>query len=219
MFTLIGILMALETRHRTGEGQFVDVSMLDSMISAMASNFAYFSGNGVVPGPMGTRFGAIVPYRGFATADREIVIAVASPKLWVEFCSAIGRPDLAKNPDYATNALRVLNRDVLEPLIAGIFRSNTSAYWIEQLRTAGIPCAPVRTIDEVARDPQVAERGMLPDIEGFRVTGPPIKFSATPGCVTTRAPKLGEHTRPALSELLGLDDATLCRLAAGGVIP
>jgi crotonobetainyl-CoA:carnitine CoA-transferase CaiB-like acyl-CoA transferase len=218
MFAIIGILLAVEARNRTGAGQFVDVSMLDSMISAMASNYAYFSGSGLVPGPLGTRFGAIVPYRGFPTSDREIVIAVASNKLWRDFCIAIEKPEWAENPEYATNALRVKHRETLEPAIAAIFRSNTSAYWVERLCVHGIPCAPVRTLDEVAADPQVAERGMLPDIDGFRVTGPPVKFSATPGSVPRRAPQLGEHTAELLKELLGLTDSDVAGLLQRGAI-
>ncbi len=218
MFALIGILMAIEARHRSGKGQFVDVSMLDSMISAMVSNFAYFTGNGVVPSAMGTRFGAIVPYRGFATADRDLVIAVASAKLWPEFCKAIGRPELAEDPRYATNALRVENRDELEALLAEIFRSRPCADWIEKLRARGIPCTPVRTFDEVAADPQAAARGMFPVVDGFRLTGPPVKFSETPGCPGRRAPRLGEHTCEALQELLGLDGAALEELLRLGAI-
>src|SRR5262249_38293234 len=107
MFALIGILLALQARQHTGAGQFVDVSMLDSMISAMSSNFAYFVGSGNIPEPMGTAFATIVPYRGFPTKDREIIIAVATQKLWLEFCEAIERPDLSTNPDYASNGLRV----------------------------------------------------------------------------------------------------------------
>ena len=137
MFGLIGILLALQARERTGEGQFVDVSMLDSMISAMGSSFAYFLGSGLVPKPLGTSFATIVPYRGFPTRDREIIIAVASQKLWQEFCVAIDRPELADDPDYASNQLRVKNRGVLEPLITEIFRSNTCAYWIRNCALAG----------------------------------------------------------------------------------
>ncbi len=223
MFALIGILMAITARNRTGEGQFVDVSMFDSMISAMASNYANFFGANsdgarVVPGPLGTRFGTIVPYRGFPTGDRDIVIAVASQKLWVDFCGAIGRPELADDPDYSTNALRVKNREVLEPMIAGIFRTQPSAYWASKFRACGIPCAPVRTLDEVAADPQAAERGMFPVLEGFTVTGPPVKLSATPGSIPRPAPRLGEHTREALVELLGCDGAVLDRLESSGVI-
>ena len=218
MFAMIGILLALEARNRTGAGQFVDVAMLDSMISAMASNFANYFGSGVVPDSMGTRFGTIVPYRGFPTADRDIVIAVASQKLWQDFCIAIERTDLADHPDYATNALRVKNREALESLIAGIFRSDTAAHWIGRLRARGIPCTPVRKFDEVAADAQTSERGMFPVIGGFPVTGPPVKFSATPGSVRRPAPKLGEHSREILHELLGLDDSELDRLYAAGVI-
>jgi len=218
MFSIIGILLALEARNRTGAGQFVDVSMLDSMMSAMSSNYAYFTGSGLVPEPLGTRFGAIVPYRGFPTADRDIVIAVASAKLWQDFCVAIEKPEWTENPDYATNALRVKNRETLEPAIASIFRSNTSAYWVKKLAAHGIPCAPVRTLDEVAADPQVADRGMLPVIGGFRVTGPPVKFSATPGNVPRRAPRLGEHSSELLSEVLGLNEAQIAKLIASGAI-
>jgi crotonobetainyl-CoA:carnitine CoA-transferase CaiB-like acyl-CoA transferase len=167
---------------------------------------------------MGTRFGTIVPYRGFPTADRDIVIAVASNKLWVDFCGAIGRPDLARHPDYATNALRVKNRGVLEPLITSIFRSQPSAYWVAQFRACGIPCAPERTLDEVADDPQTTEREMFPVMDGFTVTGPPVKFSATPGRIPRPAPRLGEHTREALTELLGYDDTKLDALVSSGVI-
>lgn len=219
MFSLIGILLALEARNRTGEGQFVDVSMLDSMISAMASNFANFAGTGVVPEALGTRFSTIVPYRGFPTADRDIVIAVASVKLWPEFCKAIDRTDLIDHPDYATNPLRVKNRAVLETLIADTFRTAPSAVWIEKLSARGIPCAPVRTFDEVLADPQTAHREMFPEIDGFRVTGPPVKFSKTPGQVRRPAPRLGEHTRESLTELLNLDDSALDRLTESGVIP
>lgn len=223
MFALIGILMAIESRHRTGEGQFVDVSMLDSMISAMASNFANFFGGlscgaTAIPGAMGTRFGTIVPYRGFPTADRDIVIAVASNKLWIDFCGAIGRPDLAESPDYATNALRVEHRDVLEPLISEIFKAKPSAYWVETFRECGIPCAPEKTLDEVAADPQANERGMFPEAGGIRVTGPPVKFSATPGAIPRRAPHLGEHSAEILQELLGLDASKVAELKSAGVV-
>jgi crotonobetainyl-CoA:carnitine CoA-transferase CaiB-like acyl-CoA transferase len=218
MFALIGTLLALEARNKSGVGQFVDVSMLDSMISAMASNFANFVGSGVVPGAMGTRFGTIVPYRGFPTADRDIVIAVASTKLWPEFCKAIDRVEWIDHPDYATNPLRVKNREELEGSITDLFRTAPSAVWIEKLGAYGIPCAPVRTLDEVTGDPQTAVREMFPEIDGFRVTGPPVKFSATPGRIPRGAPRLGAHTREALSELLGLDAAALDRLAESGVV-
>jgi CoA:oxalate CoA-transferase len=138
--------------------------------------------------------------------------------LWIDFCGAIGRPDLAENPDYATNALRVKNRGVLEPLITGIFQSKPCAHWIKQFRACGIPCSAVRTLDEVAADPQTAERQMFPVMDGFPVTGPPVKFSKTPGAIPRPAPHLGQHTREALAELLGCDESALDLLESSGVI-
>src|SRR5580700_4287347 len=158
MFAIIGIQLALEARHKTGEGQFVDVSMMDGMISAMASNYAFYFGSGIIPEPMGTRFATIVPYRGFPTRDREIVIAVASQKLWRTFCTALGRSDRADHADDATNPLRVENRRVLEPLITEILRTRTSAEWSKIFAAHGIPCSPVRNLEEVLNNPQAAAR-------------------------------------------------------------
>src|SRR5712692_213337 len=156
MFAALGILMALHARERTGVGQFVDVSMLDGMISAMGSNFANYLGSGVVPGPMGTAFKAIVPYRTFPTADRDIAIAGASDKLWAAFCRAIEMPELAEDPRYASNALRVENRGTLEPLLMEVLRKATSQEWQERFDRCGVPCEPVRTREEVCADPQCA---------------------------------------------------------------
>jgi crotonobetainyl-CoA:carnitine CoA-transferase CaiB-like acyl-CoA transferase len=216
MFALVGILMALRAREQSGIGQLVDISMLDGMISAMSSNYAFFTGTGQLPLPMGSGFATIVPYRAYPCSDREIVIAVASPKLWTDFCSAIDRTDLANHPDYANNPQRVKNRDTLEPIIEAIFLSNTCAHWVAQLAKWGIPCTPVRTLEEVVQDPQTKAREMFQSMDSFRVTGPPVKFSATPGRIPRRAPMLGEHTREALEELLELDGDSLDHLAARG---
>ena len=211
MFALTGILMALAAREKSGEGQLVDVSMLDGMISAMASNYAYFLGSGQVPVPMGTAFATIVPYAGFPAADGEIVIAIASDKLWLTFCEAMAQPAWAHDPRYSTNALRVAHRGDLEPAICAIFREKPTAYWQTLFRKYGIPCAPVRNLQAVFDDPQAAARDMFPTLQHptagpVQVTGLPIKFSATPGQITTAAPLLGQHTRTALRDLLGIED-------------
>lgn len=213
MFALTGILMALHSRQTTGVGQYVDVSMFDGMISAMASNFAYYFGSGQVPVPMGTAFATIVPYAGFPVADGEIVIAVASDKLWIDFCEALHRPDWAADPRYATNALRVANREDLEPAIVDLFRQQPTKHWQQLFRQHGIPCAPVRNLQAVVNDPQSAARDMFPTVQhptagAVRVTGLPIKLSATPGAIGTAAPRIGQHTHAALRDLLGLEDFT-----------
>lgn len=223
LFAAIGILLALRVRDTTGEGQYVDVSMLDSMISTMTSNYVGYLGSGVIPRPMGTAFPTVVPYRVFHAQDRAIAIAVGSEKLWSAFCRAIGRPDLEKHPDYASNAERIRNRAVLEPLLDGVFSARPVAEWIERLQGAGVPASMVRNFQEVAEHPQSAVRQMFPVLDHVtagphRVTGSPVKLSQTPGGPGAPAPLLGEHTGWTLQELLGLDASSVSALAARGVI-
>jgi crotonobetainyl-CoA:carnitine CoA-transferase CaiB-like acyl-CoA transferase len=223
LFAMIGILLALRVKERTGIGQFVDVSMLDSMISTMSSNYASYLGSGIVPQPMGTAFPTVVPYRVFQTQDRAIAIAVGSDKLWCTFCEEIERPELEKYPDYATNAARIRNRGVLEPLLEDVFRQRTAAEWIGRLQGAGIPASLVRNFQEVVEHPQCDVRQMFPTLQHpvfgpHRVSGTPVKLSETPGGTGAAAPLLGEHTAHALAELLGLDGTTLDALAARGII-
>jgi crotonobetainyl-CoA:carnitine CoA-transferase CaiB-like acyl-CoA transferase len=223
LFAVIGIQMALKHRDRTGAGQFVDVSMLDGMISAMSSNYMTYLGSGQAPRPLGTGFPTVVPYRVFHARDGAFSIAVGSEKLWAAFCTTIGDPELESHPDYATNALRIQNRRPLEKTLEEIFRKATAAEWIGKLSSAGIPCSLLRTFAEVVEHPQAAHREMFPWIESpvygrHRVTGSPVKMSDTPGNPTTAAPLLGEHTRAVLMELLGLSEVTVARLIAEGVV-
>jgi crotonobetainyl-CoA:carnitine CoA-transferase CaiB-like acyl-CoA transferase len=206
MFALIGALMALEARHRTGRGQFVDVSMMDTVMSTMLPSFARYLASEVIPGPRGTLFDGIVPYRNYICADREITIAVASDKLWKSFCEALGRPDLQDHPDYKSNPLRVKNRDVLEPILEALFRSKPAAHWVQVLSQHGIPCTVVRNLKEVIDDPQTTARNMTPVVEHavagpIRVLGVPVQLSETPGRLARAAPLLGADTRAVMQEL------------------
>jgi formyl-CoA transferase/CoA:oxalate CoA-transferase len=222
-FAVIGILLALRARETTGRGQFVDISMLDGMISTMSSNYMSYLGSGNVPRPMGTAFPTIVPYSVFHTRDRGIAIAIGSERLWSAFCQAIGRLDLEKHPDYSSNAQRIRNRAVLEPLLDSVFRERPVAEWVERLRAAGIPASPVRNFQEVAEDPQSKVRRMFPEIDHpaagrHRVTGSPVKLSETPGALGEPAPLLGQHTSLTLAELLGLSGDQALDLSSRGVI-
>jgi formyl-CoA transferase/CoA:oxalate CoA-transferase len=223
MFATVGILIALRSRDQTGQGQFVDVAMLDVLISAMSSNFMSYLGSGQEPRPLGTAFSTIVPYRVFNAQDRSFAIAVGSEKLWSSFCSVIGRADLEAHPDYATNALRVEHREALERIIAAIFSQRSAAEWIERLRAVGIPCSLVRTLPEVVEDSQAAFREMFPRLDhptaGWHtVTGTPVKLSLTPGRPTMAAPLPGQHTRYLLADLLKLDDRATDELVANGIV-
>lgn len=223
MFALIGVLMALRSRERTGAGQFVDVSMFDSMISAMASNFAYHLGSGNIPRPLGTAFPTIVPYAAFPAKDREIAIAVASERLWAAFCEAVEKPEWMTDERFATNSQRVRHRGVLEAAIAGVLGRRAAEEWEEVFRRRGIPCTPVRNLKEVAEDPQAAERNMFPAVihraaGEVRVTGVPVKLSETPGSVASAAPLVGQHTREVLREVLGMKDTEIDELVRDRVV-
>jgi formyl-CoA transferase/CoA:oxalate CoA-transferase len=228
MFAIMGILMAQRSRDKTGRGQYIDVSMFDSMISGMTSCFMIYLGSNALPKPMGSAYPTIVPYRVFTAQDRDFSIAIGSEKLWTAFCAAINRPDLERHADYATNQLRVKNRAAIEGLLSDLFRTRPAAEWLKILGAGGIPCSLVRNLREVVEDPQSAVRGMFPTVEQspvgpHRVTGAPIKFvrggqPKKPVPAPRSAPMLGEHTRATLAELLGLDASAISELVESGVV-
>jgi crotonobetainyl-CoA:carnitine CoA-transferase CaiB-like acyl-CoA transferase len=223
LFAVIGILLALRTRDTTGRGQYVDVSMLDSMISTMSSNYMSYLGSGIVPKPMGTSFPTIVPYRAYRASDREVALAVGSERLWSIFCSTIERPDLEKHPDYETNALRIENRKKLEPILDRVFSTRSASDWVKRLQAAGVPSSLVRNFEEVERDPQSEIRQMFPILGhstagAHKVTGTPVKLSETPGHPNLPAPLLGQHTRSVLKELFDLSDARIDDLIRRGIV-
>jgi crotonobetainyl-CoA:carnitine CoA-transferase CaiB-like acyl-CoA transferase len=223
LFAVIGIMLALRARDSTGRGQYVDVSMLDSMISTMSSNYMSYLGSGIVPKPMGTSFPTVVPYRVYQASDREVAIAVGSERLWSIFCATIGRTDLEKHPDFHTNALRIVNRKGLEPILEQVFSTRTAEEWVERLQAAGVPSSLVRNFEEVAEHPQSEVRKMFPALDHFtagahKVTGTPVKLSETPGGPNLPAPALGQHTRSVLKETFDLSDARVDDLIARGIV-
>ena len=158
-----GILLALRARDTTGEGQYVDVAMQDSMISAMSSNYMSYLGSNQVPFPLGASFRTVVPYTVFSAQDRAFSIAVGSEKLWATFCEVIERPDLTNHPEFATNPMRVTNRPALERVLASVFRQRLDGQWVNRLHwSAGIPCSPALNFEEVAAHPQAKVRNMFP---------------------------------------------------------
>lgn len=208
LFSLIGALLAIEARHRTGRGQFVDVSMMDTVMSTMLPSFARYLASGLVPKPMGTLFDGIVPYRNFVCADREITVAVASDKLWKSFCEAIGRTDLTEHRDYKSNPLRVKNRAILEPILEAMFRSRAAQHWVALLSQFGVPTTVVRNLKEVIEDEQTSARNMTPTVQhpvagAIRVIGVPVQLSETPGRIGEASPLLGADTGAILKSIGG----------------
>lgn len=223
LFSVIGILLALRARERTGRGQYVDVAMLDGMVSTMSSNYMSYLGSGILPGPMGTSFPTVVPYRVFQARDRGVAIAVGSERLWAAFCRALGKPDWEQHPDYVTNAQRIRNRATLEPAIEGVMGEQPADYWITRLHGAGIPASLILNFRDVVESPQAEVRDLFPALDHpvagrHRVTGTPVRLSETPGGPGLPAPRLGEHTGQVLEELLGLDRVTVESLARRGII-
>jgi formyl-CoA transferase/CoA:oxalate CoA-transferase len=197
--------------------------MLDSMISAMTSNFIIYLGSGSVPDPLGSSYASIVPYRAFPTKDVDIAIAVGSEKLWRAFGPAIGHAELVDHPAYATNSMRVKNRVQLESFLADVFCTDTMETWRAKLGAAGVPASPIRRLDEVVNDPQCKAREMFPyatdpGVGQVRVVGSPIKFLEEAAAALSGAPGLGQHTEETLSDWFGMDSMELSRLRAAGVI-
>ena len=206
LFTAIGVNAALYHRAQTGEAMKIDVAMLDCQVAlgenALARHFA-----GESPGPIGARHPAVSPFDAFPTKDRYIIIAVVGEDLFRKLCATLGRPDLATNPMFATNASRLANHQALKDEMNAALASRPAAEWLAVLREAGLPCGPINTMADVANDPQVAARNMIVEVDDptagtVRVFGCPIKMSAfADPRVRRSAPDLDQHREGILKEL------------------
>jgi crotonobetainyl-CoA:carnitine CoA-transferase CaiB-like acyl-CoA transferase len=211
------IAAALFARERTGIGQRIDTSLLEAEVACLIPYGSDYLASGKVPGRNGNAHPNIVPYQSFNTLDGYMVVGAASEGNWQRLCQAIERPELAKDPRFAKNAQRVANRKELIDILTDIFLKHDTITWIRLLGEAGIPCAPVNTIDRVFNEPQVRHRGMLLEIEHptagkVRMAGMPLKFSNTPASVRLPPPLLGQHTEEVLASWLGMGDKEIAEL-------
>ena len=223
LFSVVGVLAALSRAQRTGEGQLVDISMLDCQIALLENAIARYFVGGEVPGPLGSRHPAITPFQFFAAADGHVVIAVGNEGLWARLCQVLGRPELVDDPRFASNADRTENHPELEAALSEVLARKSVAEWEEALGAAGIPCGPIYNVEQLVADPQVAARQMLvqlshPVAGEQTVPNSPLRFSDTPVQLAEPAPILGQHTQEVLGERLGLDAAELEELRRAGVI-
>ena len=222
MFAAQGVLLALLSRQQTGRGQHVDVAMLDSVAALLTYQAGIVFATGTSPGRMGNRHPSIAPYDTYETADGPLVLAVGNDEQWRLFCGVTGLDALGADARFATNPGRVRHHEALEPLIRATLAKDTRAGWTARLVAAGVPCGPVRTVDEALADAQLAARGMIerlvhPTAGEIAVLGVPIKLSATPGRVRSAPPTLGEHTDEVLREI-GLSSDEIAQLRASRIV-
>ena len=217
----LGALAALRHRDRTGEGQHVDVSLLDVLLF-QSNGFPMLAALGVDLPRLGSQFQVAAPAGVFRCRDGWIMAGVLLDSHWKILARAIGRPELADHPDYATTRARLARRAEMQALLGDWCAPRAVASVVECLVRERLPCAPVRSYAEAARDPHVLARDMLQEVEledGTRapVVGPPVKYSRTPLCLKRGAPALGAHSDEILAEL-GLDPASIARLRKDGVV-
>ncbi len=204
------IVSALFAREQLGIGQKIDTSLLEAEVACLINVGSNYLIEGKIPGRWGNAHSSIVPYQSFKTADGYVVIGVASEGIWRRFSQAIGRSELADDPRFAKNSNRVQNREVLITALSEIFLGRETDAWMKLLNEAEVPCAPVQTIDQVFKAPQVLHREMLVKVEHptagtVPMAGIPVKFSATPASIRLPPPTLGQHTEEVLTSWLGIE--------------
>ena len=222
LFTAIGILAALQERQRSGKGQVVDVALLDVSVAALVNVASNYLVSGNLPRLLGNAHPNIVPYQTFRARDQEMVVAVGNDRQFARFAEVIERPDLAEDERFSTNPARLAHREELIAMIQEALQKRTAQEWMDRLQEAGIPCAPIQTLDQVFRHPQVLARGMVvemdhPTAERVRLVGSPLHLSRTPVSYRIHPPLVGEHTDEVLFEL-GYSAEDVQRFRAEGVV-
>ena len=217
------IAAALFAREKIGAGQKIDTSLLEAEVACLINVGSNYLIEGKIPHRWGNAHPSIVPYQSFKTADGYLVVGVASEGIWGRFCDAIGRAEWTDDPRFAKNANRVEHRETLTAVITEIFLGRKTDAWLELLDDAGVPCAPVQTIDKVFKAPQVLHRKMLAEVDhptagSVPMAGIPVKFSLTPASVRLAPPLLGQHTEEVLASWLGIDDKEIDELKKKGAV-
>ncbi len=223
MYAAFGIMTALHARQRTGTGQFIDVSMLEGQLGILSGMIGAYVADHIVPAPLGTAYGALLPYQTFRTKTRDVAIGIGSDKLWRTFCPLLGLGEIAIDPRFISNAARNANRPALIAILQSAFLTRTYEEWEAILQPAGIPMGAINTIDQVVAHPQVAARDAIVEhahpIAGIvKTVAPPARLSATPGSIRRPAPMLGEHTEEVLRGRLGMSAGEIARLRSAKVI-
>lgn len=205
LYATIGIQAALLERTVSGEGQKIDVSLYDSAVSSLINIGSNYLMSGEIPTRLGNNHANIVPYQTFDTADGQMVIAVGNDRQYAMFCDILGRPELATDERFLTNANRVEHREIITPLIQEVMVTKPTNYWQEECNKAGIPCGPIQNLAEVVNDPQLQARDMFVEQEhpvagNIKLIGSPLKLSRTPVSMRHHPPEVGEHNEEILNK-------------------
>ncbi|HVA39626.1 MAG TPA: CaiB/BaiF CoA-transferase family protein [Candidatus Binataceae bacterium] len=223
LYATIAILGALAHRERTGEGQHIDLALLDSQVAVLANQAMNYLVSGDTPRRLGNAHPNIVPYQTFAASDGHIIVAVGNERQYARLCEAAGRPDLISDERFATNSARVDHRDQLAAILGEVFRTRTLRQWLDALERVGVPCGPINTIADVFADPQVRARGLRldlphPALGSVPSVASPIRYSATPISYRSAPPMLGADTDDVLRELLDIAPAEIERMRKAGIV-
>lgn len=224
LFTVIGILAALHQRNSTGEGQRVDVAMLDCQLSLLENAIVRFQTDGKSPQPAGNQHPTITPFQVFRTLDDYLAVSIGNDAMWKTFCQTIDNLDLFNHPNYKTNRDRTAHRNKLLPELEQLFQTKTNAQWCEILENVGLPHSPVNTIEKIIDHPQVKARNMIVETDDksggtIRVAGNPIKMSSISEEKSRKpVPEIGENTVEILSDLLGYTEEQIAKLKEDGVL-
>lgn len=223
-YAMIGILAALYHREKTGEGQFIDISLLDTQVGMLYNIGQNYLTSGEEPKRMGNEHASIVPYQAFRASDGYVVLAVGNDRQFRDFCAFAGKPEWGTDPRFAENSNRVRNRQTLIPMIRDVMSQHTIDHWVHGLEKHSVPCGPVNTLPRVFADPQVKERGMTCDMAHplspapVRLISNPLKFSKTPVSYRHAPPVLGHDTASVLKQDLSLTDDDISTLKRKGVV-
>jgi crotonobetainyl-CoA:carnitine CoA-transferase CaiB-like acyl-CoA transferase len=223
LFAVSSILAALRHAEHTGQGQHIDVSLLDSQIAALVNIASNYLVSGETPERLGNEHPNIVPYQIFRAADKDFVVATGNDRQFATLCQLIGQPELATDPLYSNNSRRLKNRASLIESLQNGFAKRPAEEWVKGLLAAGIPAGSINDVATSLNDPQVQARGLIHQIPLnsdylLSLVGPPVKFSGTPSQVTLPPPLLGQHTDAILREILHLDDAAISAYHESGII-
>jgi crotonobetainyl-CoA:carnitine CoA-transferase CaiB-like acyl-CoA transferase len=223
LYGCIGILAAVNHRNNTGQGQQIDIGMLDTHVAWLANQGMNYLATGENPPRLGNQHPNIAPYQEFPTKDGYIILAVGNDPTFERFCKAFGQAALLADPRFATNPIRVQNRQLVTDTLTPVMKSKTTAEWIEALEALKIGCGPINTLEQVFADPHVQAREMVVEMahgsgETVKVIANPVKLSATPPSYRSAPPVLGEHTQNVLTDVLKMSAADIAALKEKGIL-